>query len=356
MLLSCAACGGAAAGDGATDEAADDSAGSGGEQAIWERPGLEAAVRPEMGPPQHGDDAPDFELPISGGGAFRLADSRGSWVVLHFTATWCPFCDAEVEHLSRFADDYESRGVKVLLVDVKEESDVWSAYAGEHVSSDALILLEDQSGEVAAAYAPREAQPSFDDRSQVVLAATVLIDPEGTIRLFLLADSARFDPTFAAVRTELDRMMGEEEGTTADGPTALLAPQDVVQVTMPAVPSMAPGESGELEVHLDIADGYHVMSDQPSRPNYIATEVTFADAPGIEWGETAYPPPTPFRLGDSTIRTFEGEVVLGVPVRVSADAEPGPRELDGEIRYQACTTGSCLFPITIPIRAALTVG
>jgi len=308
-----------------------------------------------MGPPQHGDDAPDFELPITGGGAFRLADSRGSWVVLHFTATWCPFCDAEVEHLSRFADDYEARGVKVLLVDVKEESDVWSAYADEHVRSNALILLEDQSGEVAAAYAPREAQPSFDDRSQVVLAATILIDPEGAIRLFLLADSAHFDPTFEAVRNELDRMMGEV-GPASDGPTALLAPQDVVRVNVPTTPSIGRGESGELEVHLAIADGYHVMSDQPSRPNYIATVVTFADAPGIEWGETAYPPPTPFRLGDETIRTFEGEIVLGVPLRVSTDAEPGPRELDGEIRYQACTIGSCLFPITIPIRATLTVG
>ena len=33
---------------------------------------------------QEGDEAPDFELPTDGGGRFRLADQRGSPVVLYF--------------------------------------------------------------------------------------------------------------------------------------------------------------------------------------------------------------------------------------------------------------------------------
>jgi len=163
-----------------------------------------------MGAPQPGDPAPDFELPRTEGGTFSLEEARGSWVVLHFTASWCPFCDAEVEHLSSMAEDYADRDVRVVLVDVKEAHEVWQAYVAEHVESERLVSTEDTDGVVAAQYAPAQFQPSFEDRSQVVLAATVLIDPSGTIRLFLLADSRRFDPTLAAVRAELDRMMGDE--------------------------------------------------------------------------------------------------------------------------------------------------
>ena len=148
-----------------------------------------------------------------------------------------------------------------------------------------------------------------------------------------------------------------EMGGPASGePEALLAPGDVVRVTVDAPPTVTAGERGELQVHVSIADGYHVMSDQPSRPNYIATEIRFAETPGVSWGEIRYPPPTPFRLLDSTIRTFEGELTVGVPLEVAAGAEPGSREISGELRYQACTHGSCLFPATVPIHATLTIG
>src|SRR5580704_8425001 len=87
---------------------------------LWERPGLYGAIRPEMGPPQPGDLAPAFALP-SDRGAFRLASLRGSWVLLHFTASWCPYCDAEVAHLGELADAYAARGLRVVLVGVEAE-------------------------------------------------------------------------------------------------------------------------------------------------------------------------------------------------------------------------------------------
>ena len=52
----------------------------------WTRPGLGGAVRPEMGQPQPGSDAPDFVLPSRDGSALRLSSLHGSWVLLHFTA------------------------------------------------------------------------------------------------------------------------------------------------------------------------------------------------------------------------------------------------------------------------------
>lgn len=180
--------------------------------ATWTRPGLGGAVRPEMGHPQPGDRAPLFELPATDGALFRLADARGSWVLLHFTASWCPFCDSEVEHLGEVASAYAGRGLRVVLVDVQEEQDHWLEYARANVAAN-VVALWDGSGEVARRYAPPRAQPSFEDRAQAVFDSTLILDPEGRIRLFLLPDSAHFDPTFGAVRRELDAMLAARAGS-----------------------------------------------------------------------------------------------------------------------------------------------
>jgi thiol-disulfide isomerase/thioredoxin len=135
-----------------------------------------------------------------------LADARGSWVFLHFTASWCPFCDAEVEHLGKTADEYAKRNVKVVLVDVQEEQPHWLEYAKAHVAP-SVIALYDGSGDTARRFAPPRAQPGLEDRAQAIFDSTLIIDPEGRIRLFVFPDSRHFDPTFGAVRRELDAML-----------------------------------------------------------------------------------------------------------------------------------------------------
>ena len=325
----------------------------------WTRPGLESAVRPEMGPPQPGDIAPDFELPRLDGTPQRLSALRGSWVLLHFTASWCPFCDAEVAHLGDGAAAYAERGVKVVLVDVKEEQAHWQQYARARVAA-RVIALWDGDGAAAARFAPPGALPSFDDRSQVVLDGTLVIDPQGRIRLFLLANSKRFDPSFVAVRRELDALLGapapvESTATHAVEAPAALAPEAVVAISAAPVAPVARGASGEAQVTLRIAPGYHVMSNTPSDPLYIATHVDVADADGVHWSDARYPPATSFQLSSATISTFEGDVSVRVPFAVAADAAPGPRRFTGSVRYQACTASNCLFPVTRTIEVPLDV-
>jgi peroxiredoxin len=292
----------------------------------WQRPGLGGAVRPEMGSPQPGEQAPDFALPDLDGRTVPFASTRGSWVVLHFTATWCPFCDSEVDHLNALAAAFAARSVKTVIVDVEEDAATWRSYASQHVAPP-MIVLHDASGTVASRFAPPGAQPSFDDRAQAVLDATLIIDPHGAIRLFLLPDSAHFDPTFRAVRAELEK----------------LVPQAVVAINA-APRTIAAGTSADLAIKLQVAAGYHVMADRPSAPTYVPTRVELFSEPGVTVRNARYPEAASFRVGDRAIATFEGAVEVQLRLDVAKDAAPGARRLRGIVRYQACTASLCLFP------------
>lgn len=318
---------------------------------LWTRPGFEGAVRPEMGPPQPGDAAPEIDLPIAGSDTdrYRLSARRGRWVVVHFTTTWCPFCDEEVEHLDRLAADYASRNVDTLLIDVLEERDRWRTYLEGRLPAGKLWALSDVDGGVARRYAPPRVAGAFEERAHVVLASTLVIDPDGIVRLFLLADSERFDPTFAAVRERLDELLAERSAgaTPVDErqDDEVRSPAEVVTIAVSDPGPVVVGDRGELRVTLSIASGYHLMSNPPSKPNYIPTTLQL-EAEGIQFGTPVFPPFTRFQLWDEVIDTLQGDATVGVPFQVSSDAAAGTRAVNCKVEYQACTEGSCLFPFT----------
>jgi hypothetical protein len=234
---------------------------------------------------------------------------------------------------------------------VKEDRARWDEYARQHVA-ESVIPLFDADGAAALRFVPPRAQPSFEDRVQVMFDSTLILDPAGRIRLFLFPDTAHFDPTFRAVREELDRLL-VESGQREAPP---LAPERVVSISVGETDVAAPGGTGEIDVGLEVASGYHVMSDHPSEPSYIATVVRLDAAGGITPGEPRYPAPAAFHFDDRAITTFQGAIRVTVPVRVDPSASPGIRVLSGSVRYQACTATGCLFPVTRAIEAKVRVG
>jgi peroxiredoxin len=306
-------------------------AGPAAELPVWQRPGLGGAVRPEMGAPQPGSSAPEFSLPADAGGELRLSALRGQWVVLHFTASWCPYCDSEIEHLGEVADAFAPRGVRVVLLDVEESPATWSSYARTHVAP-SVLSAADETGRVARSFAPLHAQPSFTDRAEAVLDATLIISPDGKIKLFLLPDTAHFDPAFHALRAELARL------TDASGRAPLLAPEGVVSVSFGAA------DCG-VRVSLSVAPGYHIMSDQPSQPAFIPTSVTLT-SDELSLAPAVYPKAVPYSFADQTIATFRGENEVLAPCRPGTNAPSGAAAFSATLRYQACTDSACLFPVT----------
>ncbi len=62
--------------------------------------------------------APVFHLDNLEGKPVSLSDFRGKPVLLNFWATWCPFCQAERPLIQQIYDEWQSRGIIVLTVDI----------------------------------------------------------------------------------------------------------------------------------------------------------------------------------------------------------------------------------------------
>jgi peroxiredoxin len=163
------------------------------------------AITPDMGAPHVGDAAPDFELVDQDGHTQKLSSLRGSVVVLAFVTSWCPFSEAEQPNLKKLADDYAGRGVKVLAVDIKEDDAGYRKYLGRVAMP--IPVLRDPTGAVTASYTPSAAQPAIKDRSTVLVTSNLVLDRDGRIQFFTMADTVHFDARLVHARKAVDRLL-----------------------------------------------------------------------------------------------------------------------------------------------------
>jgi peroxiredoxin len=59
---------------------------------------------------------PPFTASDINGKPHRLSDYEGEVLVLHFWATWCPYCRSEIPELKELQSQWASKGVRVLAV------------------------------------------------------------------------------------------------------------------------------------------------------------------------------------------------------------------------------------------------
>jgi peroxiredoxin len=123
--------------------------------------------------------APDFELPTTDGGKFRLSDHRGQVVILNFWTKTCRPCLEEMPTLAEFGEILTGRNKNVLLVTVNTDESVADA-------SDTLrSVLQGKQAPFITAVDSENAivREKFGTK---LYPETWYIDPEGVIR-------ARFD-------------------------------------------------------------------------------------------------------------------------------------------------------------------
>src|SRR5262249_51734858 len=98
-----------------------------------------------------GDSAPEFSIATDGGRTVALPNFGGKVLVLNFWASWCQPCIDETPSLSRFAEEYASKGVVVLGISVDKDPKAYSAFVQKFRPS-FLTAREDKTHENYGTY------------------------------------------------------------------------------------------------------------------------------------------------------------------------------------------------------------
>jgi peroxiredoxin len=153
-----------------------------------------------------GDTVEDFELTDLSGASVRLSDVEGTWTLLYFTTTWCPYCTAEAPYLeTELAARFAADGLRLVVIDVKEPAAV-AATLPEQFGWRAPFLL-DESGEVAGRFAPqKEGLPP----EVAIINAHLLLDADRTIRFAEYLNMERFDVHATSVAAGIEAIIGGE--------------------------------------------------------------------------------------------------------------------------------------------------
>jgi len=107
------------------------------------------------------DTAPTFSLRDSAGNDFYLSDVIGvkskeqiHGIILSFFASWCIPCRNELPIVNSLTDEMKSKGVKVVIVGVKEDyTSINTLLASLKV--DKPIILSDRNGKISEQYQVR---------------------------------------------------------------------------------------------------------------------------------------------------------------------------------------------------------
>ncbi|MDZ4716146.1 MAG: TlpA disulfide reductase family protein [Cytophagales bacterium] len=157
--------------------------------------------------PMIGQPAPSFALKGLDGKNYSLTELRGKYVVIHFAATWCPFCNAEAPNLEQLYKTYNSKGVQVFIVDVKENKELVAKSLKRFNFSFPVLLDED--GSIATKYAPEGLLPDLA-RDEVPLASNLIINKEGKIMFYSLLNTTNFDAKLTELKQKLDELLASD--------------------------------------------------------------------------------------------------------------------------------------------------
>ena len=146
--------------------------------------GINTPARHALGRIDKGDRAPDFELPLAGGGKVKLSTLRGQWVVVCFVARRDGIeALVGLDTLAREVPEH----VTVLGV-MQEKVSTLTAWAARNPTH--ALLLEDALGDIAALYG------AFDLERGEPRSGYAIVDPAGVVQRIVVGE--RTSPAEAA--------------------------------------------------------------------------------------------------------------------------------------------------------------
>ena len=113
------------------------------------------------------ETAPTISLRDLQGKYFYLGDyagakkiERGNGVILSFFASWCTGCRNELPLVNSLVAELAGKGIKVVIVDVKEDADTIGAFLAE-LKVEKPVVLMDPTGEASDKYQVRFLPTTF---------------------------------------------------------------------------------------------------------------------------------------------------------------------------------------------------
>ncbi len=127
-----------------------------------------------------GGKAPDFVLANAGGELVSLKDFRGQPLVVHFWASWCPYCKKVQPGLQALADKHAGSGLVLIGISFREDEGTQPQAVLVTRGHSFMTLVE--GDEVAEMYGVRGTPTTvFIDAKGTVVGATHTSDPADPI-------------------------------------------------------------------------------------------------------------------------------------------------------------------------------
>jgi peroxiredoxin len=134
-----------------------------------------------------GSKAPGFVLPAADGQLVSLKDFRGRPLVLHFWATWCPYCKKLQPGLEVLATQHAAQGLVVLGISFREDAGADPQAVLESRGHSFMTLVE--GDETAHMYGVKGTPTTFFiDRKGRIVGKTHTSDPADPVLEQLTAE------------------------------------------------------------------------------------------------------------------------------------------------------------------------
>ena len=122
--------------------------------------------------------------------------------------------------------------------------------------------------------------------------------------------------------------------------------------SIPSTGDIVPGNAFDVEVKVELAEGWHINANPSSWDLLIPTTVSVSPDASVEIVSVTYPKGKPFHAGwkETPISIYEGDVTIKMTLQLKPDEtieKAFPLKID--VRYQACDAHRCTPPSTATI-------
>src|SRR6476660_10634686 len=109
---------------------------------------------PASGKSKAKEPAPRFNATTTTGEKFNNESTKGKVVLLEFLTTWCGYCLQEAGFVDQINDEYDSKKLIVLAINVAESKKTVKKYLEQHPRKTRIVLTDDTN--LAAMFAAKE--------------------------------------------------------------------------------------------------------------------------------------------------------------------------------------------------------